>query len=362
MRQDRLTRVQWGVLALVVIGVFTYFGFAKNNPFTHPFELKAMFANAATSSPTRRSGSRASRSARSRRSRPPPTTRRPPRSPWRSRTRAADPRGRRAQDPAAHLPRGQLLHRPQAGHAECARRRRRRHPDDQHQRSGAVDQVLSTLQSDARKDLQKVIQAYGSAIGGDPEPGEDADQVRATRGETAGESLNDTLEHSPEALRGLTSSLRPTRKSRSRCRRAPWPSRCRSSLLPPAASAPPPPPAAAVRRTAGEGRRHHRRPLLVLSSADGQGQAIRKMDRAANDRARRFAGGQGAVSSRWQAVVSRGPERPEARRRNGPRPAAGGAFGKASRSHPKFASRRKKRCSPRPTSGVRCFLRWPAPR
>ena len=33
---------------------------------------------------------------------------------------AADPRGRDGQDPPAHLPRGQLLRRPQAGHAGVA--------------------------------------------------------------------------------------------------------------------------------------------------------------------------------------------------------------------------------------------------
>ena len=59
MRQERLTSVQWGVLALVVIGVLTYFGFAKNNPFTHPFELKATFettSNLQLNSPVRVAG------------------------------------------------------------------------------------------------------------------------------------------------------------------------------------------------------------------------------------------------------------------------------------------------------------------
>src|SRR6266480_1594559 len=35
-----------GVLALVVIAVFAYFGFTKSNPFSHPYELKAVVSNA----------------------------------------------------------------------------------------------------------------------------------------------------------------------------------------------------------------------------------------------------------------------------------------------------------------------------
>jgi phospholipid/cholesterol/gamma-HCH transport system substrate-binding protein len=35
-----------GLLALVVIGVFTYFGFTKANPFSNPYELKAVVENA----------------------------------------------------------------------------------------------------------------------------------------------------------------------------------------------------------------------------------------------------------------------------------------------------------------------------
>jgi phospholipid/cholesterol/gamma-HCH transport system substrate-binding protein len=35
-----------GVLALVVIAVFSYFGFTKSNPFSHPYQLKAVFDNA----------------------------------------------------------------------------------------------------------------------------------------------------------------------------------------------------------------------------------------------------------------------------------------------------------------------------
>jgi phospholipid/cholesterol/gamma-HCH transport system substrate-binding protein len=65
-----------------------------------------------------------------------------------------------------------------------------------------IDQVLTSLQSDTRTDLQKLLKGYGDAIDGKPRPGEDADQVPEVQGLTAGQALNKSLDHSPQALRG----------------------------------------------------------------------------------------------------------------------------------------------------------------
>jgi len=65
-----------------------------------------------------------------------------------------------------------------------------------------IDQVLGTLKTDTRKDLQKLLVGYGGALNGQPLPGEDADQDPSTKGETAGKSLNDSLQYSAGALRG----------------------------------------------------------------------------------------------------------------------------------------------------------------
>ena len=65
-----------------------------------------------------------------------------------------------------------------------------------------IDQVLGTLKTDTRRDLQKLLVGYGGALNGKPLPGEDADQDASTQGETAGKSLNDSLGHSTGALRG----------------------------------------------------------------------------------------------------------------------------------------------------------------
>jgi phospholipid/cholesterol/gamma-HCH transport system substrate-binding protein len=65
-----------------------------------------------------------------------------------------------------------------------------------------IDQVLTSLQSNTRSDLQKLLKGYGDAIDGKPRPGEDADQVPQVQGLTAGQALNKSLDHSPHALRG----------------------------------------------------------------------------------------------------------------------------------------------------------------
>ena len=73
------------------------------------------------------------------------------------------------------------------------------------QTSGPVqfDQVLTALQSNTRANLQTLIQGYGEALDGKPKPGEDRTQDPSVRGETAAEALNNSLNYSPRALRGL---------------------------------------------------------------------------------------------------------------------------------------------------------------
>ncbi len=93
-----------------------------------------------TSRRARRCGSRASRSARSPRSSAPTRAASAAIVTMRDRQgRPADPRRRARQDPPAHLPRGQLLRRPRAGHAGRAGDRGQRHdPDQPDRRPGPV--------------------------------------------------------------------------------------------------------------------------------------------------------------------------------------------------------------------------------
>ena len=67
-----------------------------------------------------------------------------------------------------------------------------------------LDQILTSLQSETRRNLQVLIQGYGNALNGKPLPGEDrangAD--KATVGKTAAQALNESLKTSPQALKG----------------------------------------------------------------------------------------------------------------------------------------------------------------
>jgi phospholipid/cholesterol/gamma-HCH transport system substrate-binding protein len=73
------------------------------------------------------------------------------------------------------------------------------------QTSGPVqlDQVLTALQSDTRRQLQVLLQGYGDALNGKPLPGEDKDQDPDVKGLTAGEALNKSLDYATPALRGI---------------------------------------------------------------------------------------------------------------------------------------------------------------
>ena len=66
-----------------------------------------------------------------------------------------------------------------------------------------LDQVLGALKTDARKDLQTLVQGYGEAISGEPTAAEDATQDPDVRGQTAAEAGNQSLKYAPGALRGL---------------------------------------------------------------------------------------------------------------------------------------------------------------
>ena len=179
-QRERLTRFQAGLIALLVLAVGTYFAFAKDIPFTKPYELKAMFDNAASlqlqlAGADRRRGGRA-RCRRSRRAGDDSTAT--------VVTMKIDDealpihRNARAEDPAADLPRGQLLRGPQARHARrpASWTPASTIPSTQTAAPVQLDQVLGTLKTDARKDLQKLLQGSARRFGGEPEPDEDADR------------------------------------------------------------------------------------------------------------------------------------------------------------------------------------------
>jgi virulence factor Mce-like protein len=67
-----------------------------------------------------------------------------------------------------------------------------------------IDQILGILQGSTRHSAQVLLQSYGNALNGKPRPGEDRLADPETRGQTAAESLNDSLDTAVPALRGLS--------------------------------------------------------------------------------------------------------------------------------------------------------------
>ncbi|MGE5636635.1 MAG: MlaD family protein [Nocardioidaceae bacterium] len=203
-RGDRRAAFWVGLAALALILVASFLAFSRDVPFTRPTELRAVFANAQNiglNSPVRIAGVDVGKVAK------------------------LEPA---AGDAEATVVTMKLEEDAPAIHADARLKIRPRIflegnffvdvqpgtpgaaalgdgdtiPPSQTAAPVQLDEVLGTLKADTRADLQELLKGYGEAIGGAPRPGEDADQDPATRGETAGRSLNDSLRHSGEALRG----------------------------------------------------------------------------------------------------------------------------------------------------------------
>ncbi len=67
-----------------------------------------------------------------------------------------------------------------------------------------LDEVLTSLQSDARADLQDVLQVYGGSLTRKPTAQDNAQQDPSVQGLTAAQALNKTFNYSPAALKNST--------------------------------------------------------------------------------------------------------------------------------------------------------------
>ena len=204
---DRVSPFAAGAIALVLILVALYAAFIGQYPWSNPYELKAVFANAnnlAVSSPVRSAGVMVGEV-----------------------TKIETKEGSSASivtmaltDEALPIHRdAELKIRPRiflegnffvdlkpgsAGSPEVDSEGQI--PMSQTSSPVQIDQVLGVLQGSAREGAQTLIQGYGDALNGKPRPGEDR-RYRAdpdTVGETAAESLNDSLDTAVPALRGVS--------------------------------------------------------------------------------------------------------------------------------------------------------------
>src|SRR5215218_10419653 len=202
--QSRISPLQAGLIALVLILIATFLAFTKDIPFTKPFELKATFQNSPPiqkNQAVRIAGVDVGKVSK------------------------VEPVG---GDSPAVVVTMKLENDALPIHEDATVKVRPRiffegnlffdiHPGSPtspeldtgdsipaSQTSAPVqlDQVLGTLQADTRKNLQKLLEGYGGALNNKPQPGEDDDQVADVKGKTAGQALNQTLDYSPEALRG----------------------------------------------------------------------------------------------------------------------------------------------------------------
>jgi ABC-type transporter Mla subunit MlaD len=64
-----------------------------------------------------------------------------------------------------------------------------------------LDQILTALQSDTRADLQRLLEGYGTALTYEPTAADDATQDPDVQGETAAQSLNDSIKYGGPALK-----------------------------------------------------------------------------------------------------------------------------------------------------------------
>ena len=116
-----------------------------------------------------------------------------------------DPPRRHAEDPPAHLPRGQLLRRRLSPARPGARSSRTatRIPMTQTATPVQLDEVLTSLQSNARDDLQTVLAELRQRAHLKPTPQLDATQDPEVQGKTAAEALNDDFNYAAEAFQGV---------------------------------------------------------------------------------------------------------------------------------------------------------------
>jgi phospholipid/cholesterol/gamma-HCH transport system substrate-binding protein len=70
-----------------------------------------------------------------------------------------------------------------------------------------LDQLLTSLQADSRKDLQNLVEGFGTALTHQPTQAEDVGQDPDVAGETAGKALNDSLRNAGPAFKHSSREL-----------------------------------------------------------------------------------------------------------------------------------------------------------
>jgi len=194
-----------GALTLLVIIIITYFGFTKHIPFTHGFRLNAVFESAnsiRTNSPVRIAGVNVGKVTGVERYK---------------NTNAAEVQ-MEISDNGLPIHRDATMKiRPRIflegnffvdlkpGTPEAPKLEDNDSPVPMTQTATPVqlDQVLTALQSNARDDLQTVLESYGGALQLKPTVVLDATQDPDVQGKTAAQALNKNFTYAAPALKGV---------------------------------------------------------------------------------------------------------------------------------------------------------------
>jgi phospholipid/cholesterol/gamma-HCH transport system substrate-binding protein len=199
----RWTRFRVGLLAIVLIAIAVYFGFTKDIPFTHGYYLHAVFEssnNLRPGSPVRIAGVNVGRVKSVDRYKKTDLT---------EVTMEIDDTGLPIHEDATlkirpriflegnffvdlrpgspstpEVPDGGMI-----GSAQTAT-------------PVQLDQLLTTLQSDQRADLQTFLQEFGKALDSKPTAEQDATLDTDVRGKTGAQGLNGSYTYGPDALKG----------------------------------------------------------------------------------------------------------------------------------------------------------------
>ena len=189
-----------GAITLVVIAALSYFGFAKDIPFTHGFRVKAVFQSANSirkNSPVRIAGVNVGKVK---------SIERQPGTDAAIVTLEIDKKGLPIHKDAEAKIRPRIFlegnffvdlkpgtpEAPTLSSGDTI-------PVTQTATPVQLDQVLTALQSDTRRSLQRALEGFGTALTSKPTPADDRDNDPSTRGQTAAQSLNDAISYGASA-------------------------------------------------------------------------------------------------------------------------------------------------------------------
>jgi phospholipid/cholesterol/gamma-HCH transport system substrate-binding protein len=200
--QSKISPLRAGILALILIVVATYLAFSKQLPWEQPFEFKAVFQtsnNLRLDSPVRIAGVNVGKVT---------DVKREDGGQLVQVTMQMDDAGLPIHKDATAMIRSRIFLegnffvdlKPGTPQADTL--------DDGDSLSVAqtstpvqLDELLTALQTDDREKLQQLLIGLGTGLSGKPSAASDADQDPSTRGDTAAESLNDSLTTAPKSLK-----------------------------------------------------------------------------------------------------------------------------------------------------------------